>query len=156
MAETYLTKEGYEALLKKVERLQTVSRAEISEKIKAAREFGDLSENAEYDAAKEEQANVENEIKELNEIIANVVIIDDMKQDAKAVGLGSTVKIQNEATGEKYEFRVVGFAEADCLENKIANDSPLGAALMGKRKGMSVNVVSPDGAASYRVVNIIQ
>jgi len=154
MSEVFLTKEGYDRLVERLNYLQTVLRAEISAKIKAAREFGDLSENAEYDAAKEEQANVESEIKELNDTISNVSIIDDSKLDAKTVEIGTTVKVQCEATNTKYEFKIVGFTEADCLDGKISNDSPLGKALLGKKKGAVVDVVTPGGLAKYKVINI--
>ena len=154
MAEVFLTKEGYDKLVEKLNYLQTVVRGEISAKIKAAREFGDLSENAEYDAAKEEQANVEAEIKELNDTIANVTLIDDSKLDSKTVEIGTTVKVQCESTRDKYEFKIVGFTEADCLDGKISNDSPMGKALIGKKKGAVVDVITPGGIAKYKVVNI--
>ena len=141
MNEVYLTREGLEELKRRHEDLVVNRRKEVAERIKIAREFGDLSENAEYDAAKEEQSFVESEIKDLEEKIMHAVIIDDGELSKHEVSLGSTVKVLDVEFDEEAEFRIVGTTEADAAENRISNESPLGKALLGGKKGDVVKAV---------------
>ena len=145
MNEVYLTREGLEELKRRHEDLVVNRRKEVAERIKIAREFGDLSENAEYDAAKEEQSFVESEIKDLEEKIMHAVIIDDGELSKHEVSLGSTVKVLDVEFDEEAEFRIVGTTEADAAENRISNESPLGKALLGGKKGDVVKVPPPNG-----------
>lgn len=146
-----LTKEGVDEL--KAELDQLVSRrGEIAQSIKTAREQGDLSENAEYHAAKDDQERTELRISELEHILANVDLIKKPKGDSK-VQLGSSVKLKGEGTKTK-EFQVVGTVEADPLEGKISDESPIGKALLGKKEGDEVEIVTPAETATYTVVDI--
>ena len=155
MNEVYLTREGLEELKRRHEDLVVNRRKEDAERIKIAREFGDLSENAEYDAAKEEQSFVESEIKDLEEKIMHAVIIDDGELSKHEVSLGSTVKVLDVEFDEEAEFRIVGTTEADAAENRISNESPLGKALLGGKKGDVVKVPTPNGGTiEYKIIEI--
>lgn len=155
MNEVYLTREGLEELKRRHEDLVVNRRKEVAERIKIAREFGDLSENAEYDAAKEEQSFVESEIKDLEEKIMHAVIIDDGELSKHEVSLGSTVKVLDVEFDEEAEFRIVGTTEADAAENRISNESPLGKALLGGKKGDAVKVPTPNGGTiEYKIIEI--
>lgn len=155
MNEVYLTREGLEELKRRHEDLVVNRRKEVAERIKIAREFGDLSENAEYDAAKEEQSFVESEIKDLEEKIMHAVIIDDGELNKHEVSLGSTVKVLDVEFDEEAEFRIVGTTEADAAENRISNESPLGKALLGGKKGDVVKVPTPNGGTiEYKIIEI--
>ena len=155
MNEVYLTREGLEELKRRHEDLVVNRRKEVAERIKIAREFGDLSENAEYDAAKEEQSFVESEIKDLEEKIMHAVIIDDGELSKHEVSLGSTVKGLDVEFDEEAEFRIVGTTEADAAENRISNESPLGKALLGGKKGDVVKVPTPNGGTiEYKIIEI--
>lgn len=155
MNEVYLTREGMEELKRRHEDLVVNRRKEVAERIKIAREFGDLSENAEYDAAKEEQSFVESEIKDLEEKIMHAVIIDDGELSKHEVSLGSTVKVLDVEFDEEAEFRIVGTTEADAAENRISNESPLGKALLGGKKGDVVKVPTPNGGTiEYKIIEI--
>lgn len=155
MNEVYLTREGLEELKRRHEDLVVNRRKEVAERIKVAREFGDLSENAEYDAAKEEQSFVESEIKDLEEKIMHAVIIDDGELSKHEVSLGSTVKVLDVEFDEEAEFRIVGTTEADAAENRISNESPLGKALLGGKKGDVVKVPTPNGGTiEYKIIEI--
>lgn len=142
--EVILTKEGKEELEKRLEFLKHTKRAEITERIKTAREFGDLSENAEYDAAKNEQAMIEGEIQEIEAKLKYAVII---KETAKkgAVSLGSKVDFADEETGETFTYEIVGTTEADVEQGRISNESPIGKALLGCRAGEKAVVEAPAG-----------
>ena len=140
--EVILTKEGKEELEKRLEYLKLEKRAEITERIKTAREFGDLSENAEYDAAKNEQAMIEGEILEIEEKLKRAVIIKDGAKKG-TVSLGSKVDFTDEDTGETYTYEIVGTTEADVEQGRISNESPIGNALLGKKAKDTVNVVVP-------------
>lgn len=154
MKEVYLTKEGLQELKDKLDYMVTVRRMECAEAIKKAREFGDLSENAEYDAAKQEQGFVEAEIKELEEKLLHVIIIED-EASTHAVSLGNTVVVKDMEFGDEDEYRIVGTTEADINAGKISNESPLGQALIGKKKGEIVKVVTPSGAVvEYKIIDI--
>ncbi len=141
--EMVLTKEGYDELKAELEHLETVKRAEVGERIKNAREFGDISENSEYDDAKNEQAWVESRIIEITQILASATIVEAPKRSNKvAVGNKVTVKMQN---GTERDFILVGAAEADASKGKISNESPVGAALLGAHKGDEVVAEGPTG-----------
>jgi transcription elongation factor GreA len=151
--ETFLTKDGKDELESRLDYLIKVKRAEMAERVKQAREFGDISENAEYDAAKDEQGMVEDEIKKLEFMLANAVIIDDVKK-TKKVGMGSTVTIKDIKNGEVAEYQVVGSAEANFLKMRISNESPLGSSLLNKKKGETIIVKAPAGELSYEIMDI--
>ena len=151
MEEVILTKEGKEELEKRLEYLKVVKRAEITERIKTAREFGDLSENAEYDAAKNEQAMIEGEILEIENKLKYAVIIEAVKKDT--VSLGSKVVFKDE-TGEVYDYEIVGTTEADVELGRISNESPIGNALLGRKVGDVINVKVPSGIITIEVIEI--
>ena len=154
MKEVYLTKEGLQELKDKLDYMVRVRRMECAEEVKKAREFGDLSENAEYDAAKQEQGLVEAEIKELEEKLLHVVIIED-DASTHTVSLGNTVKVKDVEFGDEDEYRIVGTTEADINAGKISNECPLGQALIGKKKGAVVKVVTPNGTVvEYKIIDI--
>ena len=134
-----LTQEGYNKLKEQLDYLKNVRRKEASERIKQARELGDLSENAEYDSAKEEQGIIEADIKRIEDELERAVIIEDPKSSNKET-LGCTVRIRED--GEEEEFQIVGTAEADIKQNKISNNSPLAEALLGRKKGEKVIVAA--------------
>ncbi len=150
--EVILTKEGKEELEKRLEYLKVTKRAEITERIKTAREFGDLSENAEYDAAKNEQAMIEGEILEIEEKLKHAVIIKDTAKKG-TVSLGSKVDFVDE-NGEEYSYEIVGTTESDVEQGRISNESPIGNALLGKKANESVNVVTPSGVITLTVKKV--
>ncbi|MEG1509678.1 MAG: transcription elongation factor GreA [Clostridia bacterium] len=149
-----LTSEGFKALQVKLDDLINNKRKQASERIKEAREFGDLSENAEYDAAKDEQAIIEAEIKEIEHKLSQATIIDDVVTKANVVSLGSTVKIYDVAFDEKIEYTIVGMSEADISQNRISNLSPLAKAMMGHKKGETVVMRAPDGNYEIKILAI--
>jgi transcription elongation factor GreA len=151
--EIALTAEGQQKLEEELHHLETFKRREVGERIKEAKEFGDISENSEYDDAKNEQAMVETRILEINQILAHATIIVSPKKNDKVV-LGSKVELQD-ADGEIHLYRVVGSAEADPAADKISNESPVGQAIMGRKKGDSVPVALPSGKVlAYTIVSI--
>ena len=152
--EIILTKTGLKEKQEKLEYLKVVKRSEISEQIKEARAFGDLSENAEYDEAKNEQARVENEIAKLEQILRNAVVVDDDEVDVSSVGIGTTVKIFDVEFKEEEVYHIVGSIEADADRGQISNESPVGSALMGKKTGDIVNVESPGGTIQFKIIDI--
>ena len=152
--EVFLTKEGYDKLKREYDELSSTGRKEMAEKIKIAREFGDLSENAEYDAAKEEQGFLEKRIREINEMLSNCTIIDESTIATKTVSVGCIVKLQGLEFGDKLEYKIVGVSEAKIEENLISNESPLGSALIGKKKGQEVVVTTPGGEARFKILSI--
>ena len=152
--EIILTKAGLKEKQEKLEYLKVVKRGEISEQIKEARAFGDLSENAEYDEAKNEQARVENEIAKLEQILRNAVVVDDDEVDVSSVGIGTTVKIFDVEFNEEEVYHIVGSIEADADRGQISNESPVGSALMGKKTGDIVNVESPGGTIQFKIIDI--
>ncbi|MBQ3817232.1 MAG: transcription elongation factor GreA [Clostridia bacterium] len=155
MAKTIkLTEDGLKKLKEELEKLKTVGRADIAEKIKVARGYGDLSENSEYDEAKNEQAKIEARIVEIEAMLKNVEIIEDVKGKAKTVIVGVTVKVLDEEYGEQCEYRVVGSTEADPRQGKISDESPVGKALLGKKVGDEVIVEAPGGEFKLKVVAI--
>ncbi|HEY8451335.1 MAG TPA: transcription elongation factor GreA [Natronosporangium sp.] len=142
-----LTPQGLEELKAKIEHLQTVKRREIAERIKEAREFGDISENAEYDAAKNEQAMLEKQIADLEEKLRTAVVIDAKDISSDTVSVGTIVHVKDEKTGKSVKYAIVGSAEANPSEGKVSNESPVGRALIGHKKGDVVSVPVPRGPA---------
>ncbi len=154
MKKTIVTKEGLKKLQDELNELKTVTRVKVGNDLKKARAFGDLSENSEYDEAKNEQAKVEGRILELEELLKNVEVIED--NDAKktsGIGFGSTVTVVGEDDKE-YEYMIVGAAEANFLENKISNESPVGAALIGKKTGDVVTFDTPGGKRTLKIKKV--
>ncbi len=149
-----ITYAGLKKLEEELSDLKVNQRRDIAEKIKEAREHGDLSENAEYDAAKEEQREIEGRIEELEEILKNVVVVDEDEISDDMVYVGCDVKIVNTATKKEYIYTIVGSTEADFLQNKISNESPLGQELLGSKVGDKVVVKAPVGDVTYKVLEI--
>ena len=149
-----LTPDGLKKLQEELENLKTQGRADIAEKIKVARGYGDLSENSEYDEAKNEQAKIEARIVEIEAMLKNVEIIEDIKGKAKSVVIGVKVKVLDEEYGDESEYRVVGSTEADPRNGKISDDSPVGRALLGKKVGDEVIVEAPGGEFKLKIVEI--
>ena len=141
-----LTKKGYEERVALLEHLKVDRRKEVAQKLKEAREQGDLSENAEYDAAKDEQRDIETQIAELEEILKNAEVVQDNNTDKDAIKMESVVKL--------HEYVIVGSSEADSLNNKISNESPLGAAMLGKKVGDTVKVEAPAGVIEYKIISV--
>ena len=155
MAKTIkITEDGLIKLQEELEMLKTKGRADIAEKIKVARGYGDLSENSEYDEAKNEQAKIEARIIELEAMLKNVEIIEDVKGSAKTVVIGVKVKALDMEFDEECEYRVVGSTEANPLEGKISDESPLGKALLGKKIGDEVIVDAPAGELKFKILEI--
>lgn len=150
----FVSKDGYLKLQNELEHLKTVKRAEIAQAIKKARSFGDLSENSEYDEAKNEQAKIEARIVEIEAMLKNVEIIEDVKGNAKSVVVGVTVKVLDEEYGDECEYRVVGSTEADPRNGKISDESPVGKALLGKKIGEEVIVEAPGGEFKLKILSI--
>ncbi len=149
----YMTQEGYEAAKKQLEYLQTVKRAEIVERIAEARSHGDLSENAEYDAARNEQAANEGEIAELDYKVKNAVIIEET-DDKSVVHIGSAVTVYDEEMEEEVTYTIMGTTEVDAMNNIVSNESPVGAALLGHKKGDRVTVKAPESDYVLKIVKI--
>lgn len=155
MAKTIkITDEGLKKLEEELETLKTEGRADIAEKIKVARGYGDLSENSEYDEAKNEQAKLEARIVEIEAMLKNVEIIEDIKGKAKTVVIGVKVKVIDEEFDEEEEYRVVGSTEANSREGKISDESPMGKALLGKKIGDEVTVEAPGGEFKVKILEI--
>ena len=149
-----LTHQGVKELEEKLEYLKTVRRLEIAEEIKTARAFGDLSENAEYDEAKNEQAKIEGEIVMLENMLRNATVVDQEDVDVQRVNVGTTVKVLDKEYDEEIEYKIVGSAEADLSTNKISNESPVGKALLGKKVGNLVKVETPGGIVRLKILDI--
>jgi transcription elongation factor GreA len=145
--ETVLTPEGLKDLKAKIDHLSGDRRREVAERIKEAREFGDISENAEYDDAKNEQAMLEKQISDLQEKLRNARVIDSKSVDTDTVNVGATVHVKDQKTDKSTKFKIVGSAEADPSENKLSNESPVGRALLGHKRGETVSVQVPRGPA---------
>ena len=152
--EVILTKEGYDKLEKELEFLRTEKRSEIAERIKVALGFGDLSENSEYDEAKNAQAENEGKIAELENKIRYAKIINESEIDTKTVQVGNIVKVYDEDFDEEVTYTIVGSTEVDLAQNKISNESPVGAALLGKKKNDTVEVKTPAGLSKYKILSI--
>lgn len=152
--EVILTQEGFDKLEEELNYLKTEKRTEIAERIKVARGFGDLSENSEYDEAKNAQAENEQQIVELEAKIRHAKVIDSKEIDTKTVQIGNTVKLYDEEFEEEIEYTIVGSTEVDLTENKISNESPIGKALLGRKKGEVVDVDAPDGIIKFEILAI--
>ena len=152
--EVILTQEGYDKIEKELEFLRTEKRTEIAERIKVALGFGDLSENSEYDEAKNAQAENEGKIAELENKIRHAKIIDEAEIDTKTVQIGNTVKLYDVEFEEEVEYTIVGSTEVNLAENKISNESPLGATLLGAKKNHTVEVHAPAGIMKYKILSI--
>ena len=151
----YLTAEGMQKLKDELQHMRSVERPAISAAIAEARDKGDLSENAEYDAAKDEQREIELRIEEIDKILKNAEVVDDDNADNETVNIGCTVKIKDIEFDEEIEYKIVGSTEADCLNGKISNESPVGAALIGAKVGKKVSVETPSGEmVEYEVLEI--
>ena len=148
------TKQGYQDLVDELKYLKLTRREEIKEQSAVARGFGDLSENAEYDEARNEQAKVEARIQELEALIENAEIIDESNMDVRAISLGSVVKLFDEDFEEEITYSIVGSNQADPLEQKISDQSPIGRALMGKKAGDRVTVTAPAGELHFKVLEV--
>ena len=151
---TILTQEGYDKLEAELNRLKTEKRTEIAERIKVALGFGDLSENSEYDEAKSAQAENEIQIAELEAKLRSAKIIDEKEIDTKTVQIGNTVEVHDIEFDEDISYIIVGSTEVDLLQNKISNESPLGKALLGAKKGDTVDVEAPEGTIQYKILSI--
>ena len=143
--EEILTKQGLDELKAKIEYLSTERRREVAERIKEAREFGDISENSEYDDAKNEQAMLERQIAELEEKLRSASVLDESAVSTEMVSVGSTVHVKDQKTEKSVKYRIVGSAEANPAENKLSNESPVGKALLGKKRNEIVSVPLPRG-----------
>ena len=152
--EILLTQEGYNNLEKELEYLKTEKRAEIAERIRVALGFGDLSENSEYDEAKNAQASNEMKIAELENKVRYARIIDESEIDTKTVQIGNTIKVLDMEYDEEVEYTIVGSTEVDLSLNRISNESPIGAALLGAKKGEVVEAQVPAGIAKYKILSI--
>ena len=148
------TQEGYDALVQELNYLKNTRREEIKNDIAVARSFGDLSENAEYDEARNEQAKVEARIKDLEELIANAVIVDESKIDTSIVSVGSTVKVMDYDLEMEIEYTLVGSNEADPAGGKISDQSPIGRALIGARAGQEITVMTPGGELKMKLLDV--
>ena len=149
-----LTPEGLKKIEDELKILKDTTRAEIAEKIKIARGFGDLSENSEYDEAKNEQAKVEARIQELENKLKNVQLIDENSINYDVVSIGTVIKVLDVEFDEQDEYKIVGTAEADPLNNKISDESPIGAALMGHKAGDEVVAEVPSGSITFKILDI--
>ena len=152
--EVILTQEGYDKLDNELTYLKTEKRAEIADRIKVALGFGDLSENSEYDEAKNAQAENEIKIAELENKLRHAKIIDEKEIDTTIVQIGNTVKVLDMEFDEKVEYTIVGSTEVNLAENKISNESPLGSALLGAKKNQIVEVKAPAGIMKYKILSI--
>ena len=154
MPSTFLTKEGFEKLQDELDYLRTIKRQEVADRLHEAMEGGELIENAEYEAAKNEQAFVEGRIQELERLLATARVIEDDKQKrADTIQVGSTVTIQEDGVDEE-TYTIVGAAEANPREGKISNESPMGKAILNHRVGDEVQIETPDGSYTVRIVKI--
>ncbi|MGH2762087.1 MAG: transcription elongation factor GreA [Thermoleophilaceae bacterium] len=145
--DTVLTPEGLEELKARIEHLRGDRRREVAQRIKEAREFGDIAENSEYDDAKNEQAMLEKQISDLEEMLRSARVIDEKDVDTDMVGVGVTVHVKDQKTEKSTKFKIVGSAEANPGENRLSNESPVGRALLGHKRGETVTVPVPRGPA---------
>ena len=149
-----VSKEGLKKLQQELEYLKTVKRKEVALAIQKARAYGDLSENSEYDEAKNEQAEIEGKIAHLEETLENAIVLDDSELGTDKVNVGNKVKVINIDADEETEYKIVSTTEADPIMGLISDDSPLGKALIGQRKGDSINVETPMGVVKYTITEI--
>ena len=154
MKEVILTAEGYERLKQEIEYLRTEKRREVADRIRVAREFGDIAENAEYDDAKNEQAMLEHKIAQLEERLLNARVIDRTEIPKDVVSIGTKVKLRDMKTKKAVEYTIVGSAEANPAESKLSNESPVGKAIIGHKKGDVVEVAAPRGKLTFKILGI--
>jgi len=152
--EVILTPEGYEKLKQEIDYLQTEKRREVAERIRVAREFGDIAENAEYDTAKNEQAYLEARIALLEERLTNARVVTKKEIKSGEVSIGTKVRLRDVGANKTIEYYIVGSAEADPAENKLSNESPVGKAIMGRKKGDTVEVAAPRGKLKFKIMDI--
>ena len=152
--EILLTREGYDKIVAEHEELVAVKRKEVAERIKEALSYGDISENAEYDAAKNEQAELEERIHKLENMMRKAKIIEESETKSDIVSVGTKVKVKDMASGNEMDFIIVGSTEADPFEGKISNESLVGAALLNKRVEEVAEIAVPDGIVNYKIVSI--
>lgn len=152
--EVILTQDGLRKLEEELEHLKSVKRREVAERIKIAIGYGDISENSEYEDAKNEQAFIEGRVITLEKMLRNARIINDDEIDTEVVSIGSKVVLEDLEFGDKMEYTIVGTAESDPSQNKISNESPVGKAILGKKKGSVVDVNVPAGIIQYKIVDI--
>lgn len=152
--EVLLTPDGLKRLEEELENLKSVKRREVAERIKVAIGYGDISENSEYEDAKNEQAFIEGRVITLEKMLRNARIINNDEIDLETVGIGSKVIVEDIEFGDTMEYTIVGTAESDPLNNKISNESPVGKAIIGKKKGTTVEVNVPAGIIQYKIVDI--
>ena len=150
----HYTKEGYQALVDELDYLKTVRRAEVKEALATARSYGDLSENSEYDEARNEQAKVESRITELEALIIHAIVVDESEIDYSKVSVGSIVKVKAKGAKEEKVYTIVSSNEVDFWSGKISDQSPVGAALIGAREGDTVNVASPNGEFQLKILSV--
>ena len=154
MKEVILTPEGYEKLKQEIEYLSTEKRREVADRIRVAREFGDIAENAEYDDAKNDQALLEHRIATLEERMISARVIKKGEVSSEAVSIGSKVRLKDMDANETIEYHIVGSAEANPAEHKLSNESPVGKAIIGKKKGEVVEVAAPRGSLKFKILEI--
>ena len=155
MKDVILTPEGYKQLKSELDKLRTEKRREIAERIAAAREFGEIAENAEYDDAKNEQMMLEHRISQLEDRLANARVIDVKKVDTSVVSIGSVVRLRDVDAKQTVEYFIVGSAEAYPAERKLSNGSPVGKAIIGRKKGETVEVITPRGSkVKFKIMEI--
>ena len=154
LKEVILTAEGYKKLQEEIDVLRTEKRREVAERIRVAREFGDIAENAEYDDAKNEQAMLEHKIAQLEERLLSARVITKKEISKDAVSIGSHVRLRDMQANKTFEYHIVGSAEANPAENKLSNESPVGKAIIGKKKGETVEVAAPRGSMKFKILEI--
>ncbi len=149
-----LTYEGLKKLEDELQNLKVVRRREVAQKIKEAREQGDLSENAEYDAARDEQREIENRIAEIDKILKNAVVHEEDSQNSETINFGCTVTYEDMESHESFTYKVVGSTESNILEGKISNESPIGSKLIGSKVGQVITVETPNGTLNYKITDM--
>lgn len=152
--EVLVSPEGLKKLEDELEHLKTVRRREVAERIKQAREFGDISENSEYEDAKNDQAFIEGRILVVEKMLRNAKIVDAKNLERGLIGIGTTVHLLDLASNEEFSYTIVGAAESDPIEGRISNESPVGKALMGQHEGETVEIHAPVGALKYKVLAV--
>ncbi len=154
MKELILTPDGYKRLQEEIEQLSTVRRREVAERIRVAREFGDIAENAEYDSAKNDQAHLEARIAMLEERLTNARVVTRKEIRSGEVSVGTKVRLKDMSSNKTVEYHIVGSAEANPAELKLSNESPVGKAIIGRKKGDIVEVAAPRGALKFKIMQI--
>jgi transcription elongation factor GreA len=154
LKEVILTPEGYEKLKAEIQYLSNDKRREVADRIRVARDFGDISENAEYDDAKNEQAMLEHKISQLEDRLVNARVIESDAVDLSVVSIGAKVRLKDVDANQTVEYVIVGSAEANPSESKLSNESPVGKAIIGKKKGETVEVAAPRGALKFKIMDI--